>query len=153
MLDAGPNSDTFFLIIEKIWFLSKVILKMGDKFLDGNLFVGKKISDKLKSSVEDTRIPNPWLGRILRNKYTCSVVMFSLHSLWNYFFDLLFKILMWLLLQLLWMFCYYALKCGNLNQQIEIFKSLKLSSVWHYQTPKKDWKKDLSPSSFISLIL
>lgn len=60
-----------------------MILKMGTKFLDGNLFVGKKPSGKLKSSPEDTRIPDSWLGKIITNKYTSSVVMFSLHSSWN----------------------------------------------------------------------
>lgn len=44
-----------------------MILKLGGKFLDGNLFVEKQNSGKLKTSMEHIKIPDFCLGKILTN--------------------------------------------------------------------------------------
>lgn len=57
MLEAGKNSDVLYLVVEKLQFISKKMLKLSGKDFDGTFFVENQRSGKLKSSVEHTAIP------------------------------------------------------------------------------------------------
>lgn len=55
-LEACKNPDVLYLVIEKLQFSSKMMLKLGGKYLNGTFFVEKQSSGKLKIPVEHTKM-------------------------------------------------------------------------------------------------